>query len=83
MKDIKHYSLSWSALDITSYMESMEGYNELPIHQLHDDFFLQILEDVLEENSDYIIEKINYCISNYLSENRGEIIKDIKKQLEN
>ena len=81
MKDIKHYSLSWSALDITSYMESMDGYNELPIHQIDEDFFLQILEDVLEENSDYIIEKINYCISNYLAENRGEIIADIKKEL--
>lgn len=80
-KDIKHFAVSWSALDISSYMEVMEGYDELPTYMLHEDFFLGILEDVLDNYSDFIIEKINFCISEYLSENRDEIIKEIKEQL--
>jgi len=81
IKNIKHFATSWSALDISSYMEAMEGYNELPIHMLHESFLLDILEDVLDNYSDTIIEKINFCISEHLSENREEIIKEIKEQL--
>lgn len=81
MKDIEHFAVSWSALDISSYMEVMEGYNELPIHVLHESFLLDILEEVLDQYSDTIIEKINFCISEYLSDNSDKIIKEIKEQL--
>jgi hypothetical protein len=80
-KNIKHFAVSWSALDISSYMEVMDGYNELPTYTLHEDFFLGILEDVLDNYSGTIIEKINFCISEHLEENREEIIKEIKKEL--
>lgn len=80
-KNIQHRAVSWSALDITSYMEVMEGYDELPIHVLHESFFIDILEGVLDQYSDTIIEKINFYISEYLADNRDEIIKEIKEQL--
>jgi hypothetical protein len=80
-KEIKHSAVSWSASDISSYMEAMEGYDELPTYMLHEDFFLGILEDVLDNYSDAIIEKINFCILEYLSDYRDEIIKEIKEQL--
>lgn len=81
MENIEHFALSWSALDIISYMECMQGYEELPLEKVNDEFFESIMQDVLNQYSDAIIEKINFYISEHLSDNRAEIIKQIKQQL--
>lgn len=80
-KNIQHHALNWSALDISSNMEEVDGYDQLPIHMLHESFFFDILEDMLSQYEDVIIEKMNFYIWEYLVDNQEQIIKEIKEQL--
>ena len=80
------HCLKWTALDVHNKVENWvnmygdigEDYKIIDEHtEEHRDYLFGILQDAIEENSDWICEKINDALWNYMIDNKTEIISDL------
>lgn len=82
-KRVNHPAVNWSGQDVQAYLEYIEHYEGLPLDLLSEEYLSGLMEDVLDLYNDQIIEKINFCILEYLTEHKRIITKEIQKQYEN
>lgn len=80
-KRINHHAVNWSGQDVQAYLEYIEHYEDLPLDLLSEDYLSELMEDVLDQYSDAIIEKINFYILEYLTDHKETITKEIQKQI--
>lgn len=80
-KRVNHPAVNWSGQDVQAYLEYIEHYEDLPLDLLSEDYLSELMEDVLDQYSDAIIEKINFYILEYLTDHKETITKEIQKQI--
>lgn len=75
-------AVSWSGLDVQSYLEiyhDIDAKEYVAKQDKFDSFFDNEMRSVLLSYEDEIVEFINNKIHEYVEENKEEIIKEIKK----
>ena len=78
--------LNWTALDVAYKVEHwvdmasdvQEVYQIIDEHtEEHREYLQGILQDAIEEYSDFICDKINQCLWDYMIENKTDIIQTL------